>query len=459
MGEGVPLQAVIVADSITTLFEPIDLPLMKNTPMIDQKLAWLESANVEEVFVLCSSHSKEILEYLDKSKWVNKPNFSVTIFEPQNCISLRNMIKSDFILVSGDTVTNMMLTQALEEHKEKNAVMTMVIKQSTPCDTIMAIDPTTKQLLDYENKTDSLKFDNSFLTLNPCYSLHNDKQDCYIDICSPQVLTLFTDINVDYQHIRRDCVNGLLADGFKIFTHEIHPSYYAEFLINENFPTELELDSDIVMESKDEKFEKTVETIFSLGVEGNAHVAVMVSELQQVRRYYRMDIDKCAGFLLYLMMKLALGNSNSNSNNSGNDLLKETYYVISKWGGLVKPFSRGVDGKVQVILKLEEMCLASMSEYAPLFVQILYIVYVKNIIEEEAILKWAKEKEHDKVFVKQSQKFIQWLKELSSEEKYRDFQETDLKRLNIGGVQVKKSRRRTDLKRLNERGVQCLSIC
>lgn len=36
-------------------------------------------------------------------------------------------------------------------------------------------------------------------------------QDCYIDICSPEVLSLFTD-NFDYQHLRRHFVKGLLVD-------------------------------------------------------------------------------------------------------------------------------------------------------------------------------------------------------------------------------------------------------
>ena len=36
-------------------------------------------------------------------------------------------------------------------------------------------------------------------------------QDCYIDICSPEVLILFND-NFDYQHIRRHFLKGLLQD-------------------------------------------------------------------------------------------------------------------------------------------------------------------------------------------------------------------------------------------------------
>ncbi|CAH1429371.1 unnamed protein product [Lactuca virosa] len=123
----VPLQAIIIADNLNTKFRPITLECPKvllplvNTPMIDYTLAWLESADVEEVFVLCCSHSKQIISYLGQSKWVNEPNFSVTPIESHNCTSavdgLRDMIKGDFILVSGDTVSDMMLTQALKEHK------------------------------------------------------------------------------------------------------------------------------------------------------------------------------------------------------------------------------------------------------------------------------------------------------------------------------------------------------
>lgn len=105
-------------------------------------------------------------------------------------------IHGDFVLISGDTVSNMSLTQALLEHKERkkkdsNAVMTMVIKRSKPNQAIhqsrlgtdeifMAIDPDTKQLLYYEDKADysksTLHLDKSLLVDNPSLSLHHDKQ-------------------------------------------------------------------------------------------------------------------------------------------------------------------------------------------------------------------------------------------------------------------------------------------
>ncbi|PNX75661.1 translation initiation factor eIF-2B subunit epsilon-like protein [Trifolium pratense] len=66
------------------------------------------------------------------------------------------------------------------------------------------------------------------------------------------------------------------------------------------------------------------------------------------------------------------------------------------------------------------MCLESAKEYAPLFTQILHYMYNEDIIEEDAILSWEDEKkeadESDKVFVKQAQTFIQWLKEAPEED-------------------------------------------
>lgn len=99
-------------------------------------------------------------------------------------------------------------------------------------------------------------------------------QDCHIDICSPEVLSLFTD-NFDYQHLRRHFLKGLLVDdvcfvwtslclffvfifylaiiygnhlsfqimGYKIFTHEIYSSYAARI---DNFRSYDTVSKDII---------------------------------------------------------------------------------------------------------------------------------------------------------------------------------------------------------------------
>lgn len=260
----VPLQAVLLADSFTMKFRPITLERPKvllplvNIPMIEYSLAWLESVGVEEVFVFCCSHAEKVKDYLEKSHWFKNPTFTVTTIESHDSISAgdalrtiynQSVIRGDFILISGDTVSNACLKRALQEHKDRRkkdplAVMTMLIKYSKPStitlqtrlgndEIIMAIDPDTKQLLYYEDKADHLKgmisLDKSLLSDSCAFQLHNDKEDCYIDICSQEVLSLFTD-NFDYQHLRRHFVKGLLVDdimGYKIFTHEIGSSYAA----------------------------------------------------------------------------------------------------------------------------------------------------------------------------------------------------------------------------------------
>ncbi|XP_031499945.1 uncharacterized protein LOC116264101 [Nymphaea colorata] len=265
----VPLQAVLLADSFTQKFRPITLERPKvllplaNVPMIEYALAWLESVGVAEVFVFCCSHANQVKDYLQKSQWLGQSRIKVDTIESHDSISAgdalrliyeKNVIRGDFVLISGDTVSNMSLADALQEHKQRRkkdplAVMTMVIKQSKPssisCRTrlgndelFIGIDPESNELLYYEDRADYSKglvsLDKTLLSERPAVLLQNDKQDCYIDICSPEVLSLFTD-NFDYQQLRRDFVKGLLMDdimGYKIFTYEIGSSYAARI---ENF--------------------------------------------------------------------------------------------------------------------------------------------------------------------------------------------------------------------------------
>ncbi|KAA8545014.1 hypothetical protein F0562_019769 [Nyssa sinensis] len=94
------------------------------------------------------------------------------------------------------------------------------------------------------------------------------------------------------------------------------------------------------------------------------------------------------------------------------ELSRNAANVITTWQKLLKYFLPSIDEEIEVILKFEEMCLESAKEFSPLFVQILHLLYDKDILQEEAIPNWASEKEgadeSDKVFVKQSEKFIQF---------------------------------------------------
>ncbi|KAI3916714.1 hypothetical protein MKW98_021753 [Papaver atlanticum] len=258
------LQAVLLADDLAAeKFQPISLerpkvlfPLVHN-PMIDYTLAWLRSSHVKQVHVVCCAHSKQVIDYLKKSYWLSVPEFTVKILENRGCASVGDalglvykskVIHGDFVLVTGDIVTNMILTNALKEHIDRkkmdsNAIMTMVIKKPKPSSSstikdklvmaidrnnktskdglVMGIDRNTKQIMYYDMNSDTLYFF--------AFEVHNDKEDCCIYICSPVVLNLFADKS-DYQHLQHHLVKGLLDDnlkGYKLFTYEIHPSRYA----------------------------------------------------------------------------------------------------------------------------------------------------------------------------------------------------------------------------------------
>ncbi|GAB2212075.1 hypothetical protein Droror1_Dr00025419 [Drosera rotundifolia] len=705
----VPLQAVLLADSFATKFRPITLERPKvllplvSVPMIDYSLAWLDSTGVEEVFVFCCAHSKQVTGYLESSQWLKQSNFSVTIIESHNAISAgdalrsiyeRHVINGDFVLITGDTVSNISLKQALQEHKERrkkdsNAIMTMIIKQSKPSpithqsrfgtdELFIATDPDTKQLLYYEDKSDnskgSLTLEKGLFSDSSSISLHNDMQDCYIDICAPEVLSLFTD-NFDYQHLRRHFVKGLLVDdimGYKIFTHQIHSSYAAkvdnfrsydtiskdiiqrwtyplvpdvfgncvsklerqgmyrasdvevsrsaeigpltvigngskigdrsrvsnsvigegcnigstvsiegsyiwnnvtigdgctlrhsivcdgvimkpgavlepgvvlsfkvvigeQFVVpayskvslfqqptvedsdeeleyadsssaeispisqKESFPggdstsgttevhwgtfevgvggagyiwsvceagqeeelrhsvapitadklaeitlydenlelsqhngsvlppsgelTATSIDSgDDNEDPKDDSvyFEKEVEATFMRAVQENIKEDNIILEINSLRLSYNMTSADCADAVFYSIMKLAAEMPHS----SNSDLQKNVAKVVVTWQKLLKYYMPSLDEEIEVILKFEEICLELVKEFSPLFSQILHFLYTKDVIQEEAILSWASEKEEadeaDKVFLKQSESLIQWLKNASEEESGED---------------------------------------
>lgn len=79
--------------------------------------------------------------------WLAIPDFTVSTIVSKNCVSVgdafrlmyeKDVIHEDFILVNGDTVSNMLLNEAIVEHKEgcrkdSKALMTVVVNKSVPC--------------------------------------------------------------------------------------------------------------------------------------------------------------------------------------------------------------------------------------------------------------------------------------------------------------------------------------
>lgn len=260
------LQAVVLADSFTQRFRPITverpkvlLPLV-NVPMLNWNLEWLASAGVEEIFVFCSAHAETIKRHLEESGWLSQPSVAVSVIVSQDCLSAgealrlidqRNVVRSDFILVNGDVVSNMQLDAVLEAHKnrrktDKQAIMTSCFKRISnrekqkrlgDTDLVLAIDSESKQILAYEEglaKDTFVKIESVMLKGRRSVEVTDAIMDCHIDICAPEVLVDFRE-NFDYQQIRRDFIGGIFSDevmGNKIYMHELGPTEYGARIHN-----------------------------------------------------------------------------------------------------------------------------------------------------------------------------------------------------------------------------------
>lgn len=235
------LQAVVFADSFNTRFMPITikkprvlLPVANGT-LLDYTLEFLCSGGVQETFIFCCHHADQVKEHLRTSRWMESGSpMNVQTITADTCYSMgdalrdidaKNLIRSDFILMYGDVVSNIKLQSIVEEHKkrretDKSAVMTMVLRQSPPghktrCleeDVILAIDNTTKNVIHYQKVQgqEEVEFPVEVLANHKDIQIRYDLIDSNISVCSSQVPQLFTD-NFDYQ-TRDDFVRGILIN-------------------------------------------------------------------------------------------------------------------------------------------------------------------------------------------------------------------------------------------------------
>lgn len=150
----------------------------------------------------------------------------------------RGLMVGDFILVSGDVVSNLSLESALAKHRarreiDKNAIMTMVLREagqehrtkSTGRRPVFVIDPDVDRCVHYEElghqKNDRyVRLDPDMLKTHSQLEVREDLIDCYIDICTPEVLSLWSD-NFDYQSVRQSFLSEVLKD-YELTRKTIH---------------------------------------------------------------------------------------------------------------------------------------------------------------------------------------------------------------------------------------------
>ncbi len=157
-----------------------------------------------------------------------------------------DLITGDFLVVSGDVVSNFPLDSALAKHRarrlaDKNAIMTMILREAgiqhrtkaKDAPPVFVIDPTKDRCLHYEEIAPSssnrtVNIDPELFSSHPELDIRQDLIDCYIDICTPDVLALWTD-SFDYTTPRTQFLFGILKDyelnGKTIHTHIIKDHY------------------------------------------------------------------------------------------------------------------------------------------------------------------------------------------------------------------------------------------
>ncbi|AAS54396.1 AGL094Wp [Eremothecium gossypii ATCC 10895] len=239
------LQAVVLTDSFETRFMPLTYEMprclmpLANVPLIEYTLEFLAKAGVHEVYLICTSHAEQVQEYIDNSKW-NLPwsPFKVStilalearsVGDAMRDLDNRGLITGDFILVSGDLVTNMEFDRALEAHRARRAedkehIVTMCLSTATQshrtrsCEpAVFMLDKSNDRCLYYQDiplasskRKTAVDIDPELLEGVEEFKLRNDLIDCHIDICSPLVPAIFQE-NFDYQYLRRDFVKGVLS--------------------------------------------------------------------------------------------------------------------------------------------------------------------------------------------------------------------------------------------------------
>lgn len=133
------IQGIILGDSYQNhRFQPLTLeqpkamlPLL-GTPMINYSIDLLVNAGINQIFIVCSSHSSILEEYLQTTKWFNKryfPTLKIEIEKASDChtvgdalrhIQRRELIQSNpFVLIHGDIVANISLSKLIEKQRQR----------------------------------------------------------------------------------------------------------------------------------------------------------------------------------------------------------------------------------------------------------------------------------------------------------------------------------------------------
>jgi translation initiation factor eIF-2B subunit epsilon len=300
-------QAVVLADAFdSSRLDPLVSSSSSSTsavqlntvPLLDYSMDCLAGNGVDEAFVVCTNDEQERQVHAWQRKTIfysssSSPSSStsdaggdktaatsssavmqVTCIKDSSLTNAgdalrelykRNVIpdngKEPFLLMFGDTVTNIDVRPAIAEHQERKkmdsaAIMTLVLKEtsqeagivsSRQDDLMIAMDARSNRILVYDNSTPSagggggtggdddddvgddddedlnatLTIPCSFVAVHPTIEVSTQFLDTGMAICSPEVLGKFED-EFDYLNISQDFVTNCVAEEEEGLQTRIH---------------------------------------------------------------------------------------------------------------------------------------------------------------------------------------------------------------------------------------------
>lgn len=199
---------------------------------------------VNEVYIYCGAHTDQVEDYVNRSRWSTASKscpFSVVQFvrvsgarsvgDVLRDMDKRSLVDGDFLLVHGDLVSNIMLDGIFAEHRKRREesaanIMTLVLSsagahehrtQTNGITPVFAVDSKNKRCLHYD-EMNPLQ-DEHYISLDPAipdelstdFEVRADLIDAQIDICTPEVLALWSE-SFDYELPRRNFLHGVLKD-------------------------------------------------------------------------------------------------------------------------------------------------------------------------------------------------------------------------------------------------------
>lgn len=258
------LQAVVIVDAwwgdaFFASGKPRALIPLANVPLLDYTLECLDRCGVGQTFVFCCNYYVEVWQYLRaSSKWLHDSSttMNVSVLTADNCLSVgdvlrdldnRSLVRSDFLLVFGNLVSNANLKTIVDRHRRRRdasskVLLTLVYKRAAghdarSGDVVIVTQPIDDRIIAYRrcsrsSRTFRLPTANIFDESRA--QLRFDLLDSRVVVCSPIALQMMTD-NFDYRSID-DLVCGILASegvmDFTIHAHVLDGDQYAASVLD-----------------------------------------------------------------------------------------------------------------------------------------------------------------------------------------------------------------------------------